>query len=158
MLAMNIRVATIADIPKIVDLVNVAFSGAEAFFVEGDRIDSTQVEAMFGTGEFLVGEISGKLAGCAYLELRAERAYFGLLSVAPELQRQGVGRELVSAVERRAKDAGCMVMDIRTVNIRPELIPLYSKMGYAESGIEPFPAHVRVKMPCHFVRMSKNLI
>jgi hypothetical protein len=65
---------------------------------------------------------------------------------------------LIVEVERRAKEAGCGVMDIRTVSTRPELIPLYSKFGYAESGIEPFPAHVRIKMPCHFVRMSKNLL
>ena len=155
---MLIRVATTADIPQIVDLVNAAFRGAEAFFVEGDRIDAPQVEAMLGTGEFLLGEISEKLAGCVYLELRGERAYFGLLSVAPEFQRRGVGRKLVAEVERRARDAGCVVMDIRTVNIRPELIPLYSKMGYIESGVEPFPPQVRVKMPCHFIRMSKGLI
>ena len=158
MFAMLIRVATAADLPQIVELVNLAFHDAEAFFVDGDRIDSAQIEVMFGTGLFLVGEISGRLAGGVYFELREERAYFGLLSVAPEHQRQGLGGEFVAEVERRARDAGCAVMDIRTVNIRPELIPLYSKLGYVESGIEPFPAHVRVKMPCHFICMSKDLI
>jgi GNAT superfamily N-acetyltransferase len=89
--------------------------------------------------------------------LRGERAYFGLLSVDPDHQRQGLGHALVDKVERRAKEAGCGIMDILTVNVRPELVPLYSKMGYAESGTAPFPAHVRIKMPCHFVRMSKDL-
>jgi GNAT superfamily N-acetyltransferase len=154
---MFIRVATRADIPKIVQLVNVAFRISEGFFVIGDRIDAAQVATMFGTGTFLVGEISGSLVGCVYLELRKERAYFGLLSVAPEFQGQGLARELIVEVEQRAKEAGCVVMDIRTVSTRPELIPLYSKFGYAESGIEPFPTHVRTKMPCHFIRMSKNL-
>jgi GNAT superfamily N-acetyltransferase len=155
---MVIRLATPADISRIVELVNVAFRIAEGFFVVGDRIDAAEVETMFGTGTFLVGEISGDLVACAYLELRKERAYFGLLSVAPEFQARGLARELIVAVERRAKEAGCVVMDIRTVSTRPELIPLYNKFGYAESGIEPFPTHVRITMPCHFVRMSKNLV
>jgi GNAT superfamily N-acetyltransferase len=155
---MLIRLATRDDIPRIVNLVNVAFRISEGFFVIGDRIDAAQVEAMFGTGTFLVGEVSGALVGCIYLELRKERAYFGLLSVAPEFQGRGLARELIVDVERRAKEAGCAVMDIRTVSTRPELIPLYTKFGYAESGIEPFPSHVRTKMPCHFVRMSKNLV
>ena len=154
---MEIRVATRSDIPQIVDLVNVAFRLAEGFFVEGDRTKPAQIEAMFQTGTFLLADVSGELAACVYLELRGERAYFGLLSVNPDHQRQGVGRALVDEVERRAKEAGCGIMDILTVNVRPELVPLYSKMGYAESGTAPFPSHVRIKMPCHFVRMSKDL-
>ncbi|HEY0704097.1 MAG TPA: GNAT family N-acetyltransferase [Candidatus Acidoferrales bacterium] len=157
MFGMLIRLAAAADIPQIVALVNLAFR-VEAFLVYGDRTNAVQIEAMFGTGVFLLGEISGELAGCVYLELRGERAYFGLLSISPAHQRQGVGRELAAEAERRAKAAGCRVMDIRTVNVRPELAIIYSKMGYAESGTEPFPADVPTKMPCHFVRMSKNLI
>jgi GNAT superfamily N-acetyltransferase len=157
-LSMEFRVATRADLPQIVDLVNVAFRLAEGFFVDGDRTNPAQIEAMFETGTFLLADVSGELAACVYLELRGERAYFGLLSVDPDHQRQGAGREMVDEVERRAKDAGCGVMDILTVNVRPELVPLYSKMGYAESGTAPFPANVRTKMPCHFVRMSKDLV
>ena len=49
-------------------------------------------------------------------------------------------------------------MDILTVNVRTELIPMYLRMGYAESGTEPFPANVPTKIPCHFIRVSKSLI
>lgn len=154
---MEIRIATRADIPQIVSLVNTAFRLAEGFFVEGDRTNPVQIEAMFETGTFLLGDVSGELAACLYFELREARAYFGLLSVAPHHQRQGVGRALINEVERRAKDAGCGVMDILIVNIRPELPQIYGRMGYAETGTAPFPAQVRTKMPCHFVRMSKDL-
>jgi N-acetylglutamate synthase-like GNAT family acetyltransferase len=157
MFSMEIRAATQADVPQIVGLVNVAFRRAEAFLVYGDRTNPDQIEAMFQTGTFLLAEISGQLAGCTYLELRGDRAYFGLLSVHPSQQRHGVGRELVKEVERRAKQAGCGVMDILTVNVRRDLIPIYERMGYALSGIAPFPEHVPTKIPCHFIRMSKDL-
>jgi hypothetical protein len=67
-------------------------------------------------------------------------------------------RTLVDEVERRARDAGSRIMDILTVNVRTELIPMYLRMGYAESGTEPFPANVPTKIPCHFIRVSKSLI
>src|ERR1700684_1948585 len=98
--SMAIRVATRSDIPQIVELVNVAFGLAEGFFVEGDRTNPAQLEAMFQTGTFLLADVSGELAAGVYLELRGERAYFGLLSVDPDHQRQGVGRALVDDVEQ----------------------------------------------------------
>jgi N-acetylglutamate synthase-like GNAT family acetyltransferase len=154
---MKIRVATSEDVPAIVALVNLAFGRAEAFLVYGDRTNAPEIAARFQTGMFLLAEEAGTLMGCVYLELRGERAYFGLLSVDPARQGRGIARTLVDEVERRARDAGSRIMDILTVNVRTELIPMYLRMGYAESGTEPFPANVPTKMPCHFVRMSKNL-
>ena len=154
---MNIRVAIPADIPQIVALVNLVFGRAEAFLVCGDRTNAPDIAARLQTGMFLLAEEAGTIVGCVYLEFRGERAYFGLLSVDPARQGQGIARTLVDEVERRARDAGSRIMDILTVNVRTELIPMYLRMGYAESGTEPFPANVPTKMPCHFVRMSKNL-
>jgi predicted N-acetyltransferase YhbS len=153
---MEIRSATGTDVDQIVALVNLAFA-VERFFVYGDRINSDQVRAMFQTGTFLLAEISGQLVGSVYLELRGVRAYFGLLSVNPSQQHQGIGRGLVDEAERRAREAGCEFMDILAVNVRPELSPIYERMGYVESGTAPFPANVPAKIPCHFLRMSKDL-
>ena len=153
---MAIRAADPSDAPQIAALVNLAFR-VERFFVYGDRTNSDQISAMFQTGTFLLAEIASQPLGCVYLELRGDRAYFGLLSVDPVHQRQGVGRQLVGEAERRARDAGCNFMDILIVNVRTELIPIYARMGYVESGTAPFPANVPTKIPCHFLRMSKNL-
>ena len=153
---MAIRAADPSDAPQIAALVNLAFR-VERFFVYGDRTNADQISAMFQTGTFLLAEIASQPLGCVYLELRGDRAYFGLLSVDPADQHQGVGRELASEAERLARDAGCHFMDILIVNLRTELIPIYARMGYVESGTAPFPANVPTKMPCHFVRMSKNL-
>jgi predicted N-acetyltransferase YhbS len=156
MSGMEIRAAGEDDVDSIVSLVNLAFA-VERFFVYGDRINSDQVKAMFQTGTFLLAEASGQLAGSIYLEFRGLRAYFGLLSVNPSQQRQGVGRGLVDEAERRAREAGCEFMDILAVNVRPELPPIYERMGYVESGTAPFPANVPTKIPCHFISMAKNL-
>ena len=153
---MAIRAADPSDTPQIAALVNLAFR-VERVFVYGDRTNTDQISAMFQTGTFLLAEIASQPLGCVYLELRGDRAYFGLLSVDPVHQHQGMGRELVGEAERRARDAGCNFMDILIVNVRTELIPIYARMGYVESGTAPFPANVPTKIPCHFLRMSKNL-
>jgi GNAT superfamily N-acetyltransferase len=153
---MEFRYATGADIEKMVPLINLAFR-VERFMVEGDRTSAKQMESMLQKGTFLIGEASGRIAGCLYLELRRERAYFGLLAVDPELQGQGRGRRLIEEAERRAAAAGCHTMDLHAVNVRSELIPMYKSMGYTETGTAPFPAEVPTKIPCHFIKMSKIL-
>ena len=99
---MAIRAADPSDAPQIAALVNLAFR-VERFFVYGYRTNADQISAMFQTGTFLLAEIASQPLGCVYLELRGDRAYFGLLSLDRVHQDQGVGRELVGLVARRAR-------------------------------------------------------
>jgi hypothetical protein len=48
-------------------------------------------------------------------------------------------------------------MDIRIVSLRAELPNFYHRRGYVETGTEPCPAGLNPKLPCHFVKMSKQL-
>jgi GNAT superfamily N-acetyltransferase len=151
-----VRIAEASDEEAITALVNLAFQ-VERFFVDGDRIDRNQVREFLGKGEFLLAESGGRLAGCVYIEPRAERAYLGLLSVDPSLQSAGIGRRLMSAAEARCREKGARFMDLNIVNLREELPAFYRRQGYVELGTAPFPAMVATKLPCHFIRMSKPL-
>jgi predicted N-acetyltransferase YhbS len=151
-----IRKATKSDAAALTRLINDAFA-VEKFFIESDRISLAQVGEYFQTGAFLVAEDGGEMAACIYVELRGERGYFGLLSVDPVRQRSGLGRGLITAAEEFCRDAGCRIMDMRIVNLREELPAYYTKLGYQETGMSPFPPEVETKLPCHFVEMSKAL-
>jgi ribosomal protein S18 acetylase RimI-like enzyme len=153
----TIRRAESHDTPAITRVINAAFRAAESFFIERDRISTANVQAMSVTGTFLVAEAAGDVAACVYVEVRGERAYFGLLATDPAHQRRGLGGMLISAVESYAREHGCKFMDIRVVNLRSELPGLYRRLGYAETGTEPFPADAYPKLPCHFIVMSKPL-
>jgi len=144
------------DAESIVHLVNVAFR-SERFFIDEDRVDLEKVRALLAQGEFLLAEEKDALAGCVYVELRGERGYFGLLAVDPARQRSGLGSRLMKAAEERCRAAGCRFMDLTIVNLRKELPRFYGERGYVESGTEPFPAAARAKVPCHLVRMTKDL-
>ena len=152
----KIRVAEVAEAEAIVSLINAAFI-VEKFFIDGDRIDLEQVRAFFQSGEFLVAEEGGSLAGCVDVDQRGERAYFGLLSIGPTRQRSGLGSRLVAAAEEWALARGCRYMDLRVVDLREELPGFYRKRGYIEIGVEPFTADTLTILPCHFVNMSKAL-
>ncbi len=153
---MTIRAAQVSEAEAIVAVINAAFR-IEEFFVEGDRIRLPQVLDLFRKGEFLVADGDGALAGCVYLEQRGDRAYLGLLSIDPARQRSGLGSRLVAVGEDWARKRNCGVMDLRIVNLREELPAFYRRLGYVETGTDPFPADTPTKLACHFVNMSKAL-
>ncbi len=152
----RLRIAGAADAEAITRLINAAFQ-VERFFIDHDRIAIDEVHARLGTGTFILAEENDALTGCVYVEPVAERAYLGLLSVDPSLQRSGIGKRLVEAGEEYCRAAGCRFMDLRIVNVRSELPPFYEKLGYRPTGMAPFPEDAQPRIPCHFVVMSKPL-
>ena len=148
-----LRIATLPDAPNLARLINDAFV-VEAFFKIGDRTSADEIAAlMHAGGEFLVVDGSG----CVYVTCAGDRAYFGMLSIDPAKQRQGLGRRLIDAAEARARERGCRFMDIHIVNLREELPPYYRRLGYVENGTLPFSEPDRASRPCFFIVMSKPL-
>ena len=158
----SIRIATVEDREAIRRLVNQAFD-VERFLKKGggDRLQGDgELEALFDRGTFLVKVEDGKPVGCVYVEPRGERAYLGLLSIVPARQGAGLGKQLNAAAEQYAREQGCRWMDLRVVSPREEqLLPVYRKLGYAETGTQEYPAVLVEKMaiPGHFILMAKAL-
>ncbi len=155
---MEVRAATEHDFDAILNLINQAFQ-VERFFLSEDRLNAAELEFHFKTGTFLVTEDDGKITGSVFVKLDEERAYFGLLSVDPSQQRNGVGRRLVAAAEEFAREMGAHFMDITVVNLRTELPGIYSKLGYQVNGQKPFPpeANHKLTQPVYLICMSKEL-
>lgn len=156
-MSLPIRIATAADAPQITAVINAAFRIAEGFFIDGNRISQAEVEESLSKGAFLLAETDGKLNGCVYVEMRGERSYLGLLSVNPTSQQGGLGSQLMIEAERYCRERGSHAMDILIVSLREELPAFYQKRGYVDNGTTPFPANVPVRIPCHFINMSKSL-
>jgi predicted N-acetyltransferase YhbS len=158
----KIRVATEADIEAIRRLVNQAFE-VERFLKKGggDRLQGDgELEELWQRGTFMVKEEDGVPVGCVYVEPRGERAYLGLLSIAPARQGAGLGKQLNAAAENFARQQGCKWMDLRVVSPRGDLLlPVYRRLGYVETGTQEYPAELVEKMtiPGHFVLMEKPL-
>jgi GNAT superfamily N-acetyltransferase len=148
-----IRIAAPRESEALMRLINAAFV-VERFFIDVDRVRIDEVRELQETGVFLV---AGEMEACVYVEARGERGYFGLLSVDPARQGNGLGRALVDAAEQYCRDRGCRWMDLRVVSVREELPGFYRKLGYVESGTEPFESDYPTKLPVHLVKMQKRL-
>jgi GNAT superfamily N-acetyltransferase len=145
-----------ADTPALVALINHAFR-PEQVAIEGDRINAEKLQPFFTNGKFLVLEDADGLAGCVYAEVRGSRGYIGLLALRPELKGRGLGRLLMACAEDFLSVAGCMAADLRTISARNDLVPMYKHLGYQETGTATLPPEIPLKMPCHFITMSKRL-
>jgi sugar-phosphatase len=155
---LRVRVASVADCGALAALINSAFAIEK--FLEGERTDEKQLREMMQKGQFLLGcDGAGQLVASVYVEVRGARGYFGMLAVHPAQQKNGLGTKMVGAAEEYCRAKGCGVMDLCVLSLRPELPPLYRKLGYAESGVEEFhPARAFVgTAECHCIVMSKQL-
>jgi GNAT superfamily N-acetyltransferase len=152
----RIRLAQSADVEALAGLINMAFR-VELPFIEGNRINPDGVRAYMKKGKFLLAEDSSGLAGCVYVEVRGDRGYLGLLGVEPQSQGTGLGRKLMDAAEEFFRTANCVAIDLRIVSARAPLPAFYRRFGYVETGTAPFPPDAPVKVPCHFILMSKML-
>jgi GNAT superfamily N-acetyltransferase len=152
----QICIAQPENAPAIARLVNAAFV-TERFFIEADRTDPDKVSDLFQKGVFLLLFHGDILVGSVYVEVRGERGYFGMLAVDPKCQRNGIGRQLISAAEAHCKAAACRFMDLTFVNVRKELPGYYEALGYVENGTLPLGPEQVARIPVHLVRMSKTL-
>ena len=153
----RIRIAESADVEALAGLINMAFR-VELPFIEGDRINPGGVREFMKKGKFLVAEGSAYLAGCVYVQLRGDRGYLGLLGVDPRRQGTGLGRKLMDAAEDFFRTANCVAIDLRIVSARTPLPAFYRHLGYVVTGTAPLPPDAPVKVPCHFILMSKTLV
>jgi ribosomal protein S18 acetylase RimI-like enzyme len=162
----HLRPATDADQPRLVALVNAAFSIET--FLDGTRTDPERMAAMMRKGTILVAELvaeqaaendAGRLLASVYIELRGKRGYMGMLAVDPSCQGTGLASLLVKAAEDRMRVAGCEAVDISVLSLRPELLPIYRRFGFIETGTEEFkfPRTFREPVECHCILMSKPL-
>jgi ribosomal protein S18 acetylase RimI-like enzyme len=153
---MLLEPANEADYPAIIDLVNVAFRGTgpgaswniEAGVIEGQRMNDSLLRddlASNPNGYLLVHRdpADGSILGTVWLEPKeAGDWYLGILTVRPALQKQHLGRALLSAAEEFAKERGARRMRMTVLHVRDTLLAWYERRGYARTGeTKPFPYH-----------------
>lgn len=151
-----------ADIPAVVDLVNLSYRSAptgdgrswttEYEYIAGDRITAAMLEADIAANaqaRLMLWRQDGRLLGCVWLEPAAgETWYLGMLTVHPQTQAQGAGRRLLEAAEAEAKAQGARRIRMTVVNVREGLIAWYRRRGYAPTGETlPFADDLRFGTP-----------
>lgn len=149
---MKIEKARIDHLDDLVNLVNRAYRGeaskqgwtSEAdLLVGGIRINAARMQAALqdDTTTILVyREVTGKLTGCVSLADKSSHLYLGMLTVEPEQQGAGIGKQLLQAAAELAREKGLHRIRMTVITARVELLDWYYRHGYADTGArEPFP-------------------
>jgi GNAT superfamily N-acetyltransferase len=147
--------ANAADVPALVELVNGAYRGdssrrgwtTETDLVGGQRIDAAALAEILASPDnvLLVLRAQSGLFACAHISRCAAGAAgvagLGLLTVRPALQGSGLGRQMLAAAERYARQHfEARSMEMTVIADREELIAWYERRGYQRSGeTRPFP-------------------
>ncbi len=170
---MKILPADSNDIPALVTLVNSAYRGesskkgwtTEADLLGGIRTDENSLSAMInkpGACMLICRDENKGLTGCVYLQNQGSSMYLGMLTVSPELQNAGIGKQLLAAATSYAKEQSCRTISMTVISVRHELIAWYERHGYHKTGeTKPFPATDPSfgipKQPLEFVIMEKTI-
>lgn len=164
--------AIVEDAPELNTLVNSAYRGdssrqgwtTEADLLDGTRIDATGIAELIQTQDTTllkyVGE--GEILGCVELKKNEDKLYLGMLTVRPNLQGKGIGKELLKAAEDEARNQLCSSIFMTVISVRKELIDWYMRHGYQPTGErKPFaftePRFGQPKMKLEFVVLEKKL-
>lgn len=169
---LNIATATENDIEALHVLVNGAYRGdssragwtTEADLLDGIRITTQGLQELLHKPETTIlkaTDAAGNLLGCVYLEQQADALYLGMLTVDPQLQNSGIGKQLLFAAEGLAATKGLKTIRMTVISVRAALIAWYQRHGYQETGEkQPFPNDPKFglpKQPLEFIVMEKKL-
>ena len=80
---------------------------------------------------FLVGELDGRVVACVMAGYEGHRGWLNYLAVAPEHQRHGLARAIVSEAEHLLKAAGCPKINLQVRTSNAGVIEFYRRLGYA---------------------------
>jgi len=164
--------ATAADIPELMALVNSAYRGPqsrrgwthEADLIEGTlRADEVYIQEMLADASAVIFlyRADEKLLGCVYLQHRGDKLFLGMLSVSPEAQTGGIGKQLMQAADDYGRKLGCTAIQITVISNRKELVAWYERRGFRSTGeTQPFAEHPRFGTPTRAIEfqvMEKEL-
>jgi ribosomal protein S18 acetylase RimI-like enzyme len=177
---MHIQVAQASELPEIAALVNSVYRGnssragwtTEADFFEGARTSAENLahDLSAGPGRMFLTfreQANAPLVGCVYLQTgygpSEEACYLGMLSVDATAQAKGLGRLVMGAAEKKARELGSTHMVLRVLSPRAELMAWYERRGYRRTGeVSPFPyekaaAERPTRMDMQFIHFRKDL-
>jgi ribosomal protein S18 acetylase RimI-like enzyme len=84
---------------------------------------------------FMVGEIDGRVVAVVMIGYEGHRGWVNYLAVAPELQRRGLGGEMMAEAERRLEALSCPKVQLQVRYDNAQAIAFYRRLGYTEDAV-----------------------
>ena len=84
---------------------------------------------------FLVGLEDSRIVATIMACYEGHRGWINYLAVAPERQRAGLGRQMVTEAERSLHRLGCPKINLQIRRTNAGVIAFYRQLGYAEDDV-----------------------
>jgi ribosomal protein S18 acetylase RimI-like enzyme len=84
---------------------------------------------------FMVGEVAGQVIAVMMAGYEGHRGWVNYLAVDPELQGQGLGRQMMAEAERRLAELGCPKVSLQVRSGNAGGVAFYRKLGYSEDDV-----------------------
>ncbi len=125
---MKIRPILAADIPEAL----VLWKSVDITITFGDEPENLQRTFQRNPTTCLAGEIDGRLVATALGTWDGRRGYLWHLAVRPELQKRGLGREMLVALEDAFRELGVPKVTFQIEQSNRDVAGFYLRMGYHE--------------------------
>jgi GNAT superfamily N-acetyltransferase len=149
----KLTVATDADVPAVVDMINRAFRGSgggaswstEEHYIKGTRTTQEMLREEMATHPdarlLLWRKPDSTLLGCVWMQPEERDVwYLGSLTIEPLEQKAGLGGRLLTAAENWALARGAKEIKMTVVHVRTALLEWYARRGYSlTEETKPFP-------------------
>ncbi|PWK29399.1 ribosomal protein S18 acetylase RimI-like enzyme [Arcicella aurantiaca] len=162
--------AQLEDVTALNKLVNSAYRGesskkgwtSEADLLGGIRTNEEGINELINKPDTTILKYTenNEVLGCMMLEKQGNSLYLGMLTVSPDLQGKGIGKEFLAAAEVFATENQIEKIVMTVISIRAELIAWYERHGYVKTGeTKPFPMNDPnfgiPKQPLEFIVLDK---
>jgi GNAT superfamily N-acetyltransferase len=118
-----------------------------AFVQEAQIYGSVDMPALSQTLDAVTAELTGndgcvahigpRMVGAVRARHDGELLLIGRIAIAPDVQGEGVGSQLLAAVEQRGRELGCTEAELFTGSLSEANLRLYEREGYVESERVP---------------------
>jgi ribosomal protein S18 acetylase RimI-like enzyme len=149
-MAVSLRPATAADVPRLTEVVRAAYERYVVRLGGPPRPMTDDYAEVVRTHRVVVAERGGQMLGLVVLGVSDEGFFVDNVAVDPSHQGIGVGRALLEHAESAARDADFDSIYLYTHERMVENLALYSRIGYVEYDR-------RVHGDARLVYLRKNL-
>ena len=84
---------------------------------------------------FVVGERQGQIVATAMAGFDGHRGWINYLAVSPEVQKQGLGRQLMTHVEQALMAMGCPKLNLQVRAGNAQALAFYQAIGYGQDEL-----------------------
>ncbi|MBN2466295.1 GNAT family acetyltransferase [candidate division WOR-3 bacterium] len=98
---------------------------------------------------FFVGSLDGKVVATVMVGYDGHRGWIYALAVKPDLQRKGIGRQMMEQAESWLRQQGCLRVKLQVDEPRGDVVGFYKKLGYEVQPLVSMAKWFRVSEDRH---------